>query len=1709
MLSYDELRKKYKTDTEEKNYGPSVAKPTTAKKTAGPSLPTGTQKTAAEKSSAVSSVSTGKNIPNTNLFKGLTVSKPETKNLSGSDSDVLRRAKALAANTTMSYTEKKKQINAMQKELGKVRDRNLIGSLMQKEESKNTIKQVTELQNQLSQQLKSTAFGAGFGQAAGLDVYDSVAKKAVANDPAAAEQMQKQEEAREAVQEKYPGMYTAGQMAGELTQAAILYGTAGVAAEKAALAKLAGGRELGRMGTLGTKILANQAADTVVNTPLTIAAGMAEGKEGKEIAADVAKQQAMDIVFNIGMGAAGEGLKALKGVRATAKAQKEARAAQRSAERAEKAAATRNTIPMNRELITQESLPDELLQEYRNLSDAEWVNDYLAKNGYSPMETTPEIYSTAIKRLDDRRADLEEMLGIKTKRETDTEKRIYSGAVKELKRILSVFGRENTNKTKRLLGKAVAEARTGRIGKATRDEIFDALFNMGTVSNREMIEKELKDWLKNMKLTIGRQDAGDIADFDAWRKSTMGKLGGVKIADNGDIDIRYMELSGKYPEYFPKDIDAPSDQLRKIAEVAESLKYQQIPLAEMIDDGAKAGMREAFDDHMDKLENAMYQLGKFQTARAEKQMRKLAREGVLVDYSQLTAADVKWLYNERWKLDQEVQRLRRTRNLTDGDKLALQKLLLGEIDEATAKKNATINANDLIDLYRAELPLHKVKKTIQEYKKYSRSGIHQTISDILGVMKIRGIDGAKKEESWKDASGLLLGRETPERVIDMVAPKAVAEKIKKYIFEPFHDNERKRTIFINDIKGKMRDIHVSTKQNMTLKLDDGREIPLSESGLVQWLGEKEFDLMKLQNMKEVPTKLQYDQMNTLEKEIKAALDLLTPGQEQKIRKAIAQVQKIYKDDFYEPLNAELIRMGHEPIGYIEGYFPHMNFDDATDPVNQFAQKFGWDLTSKELPMDIAGRTENFRPTKRWSGNLMERKGTETDYDALRALDMYSESVSDIMYHTEDIIKLRSLEDQVRYNLSDDGVKANVDDIRNDPNLNEIEKTEKIQAEYDKIKNPTLQNFVTWLRTYTDIQAGKKHHADRTWEKAFGRKFYTISREIENRVAGNMVVGNIGSAMTNFIPITQGMANMSLKSNLQGMKEALEYMVKGSMDELTEKSAFLTTREGTELLYETGLRKASNLAAMPMTMADRFSTQAVWRSRYYDNLKKGMAEDAAIKNADQYARNLFGGRSKGAMPTVFHAQNPIYKSVTMFQLEVNNQLSYLLKDIPKEAEGNALKIIKAYTGILVGAYVFNDVYEKLTGRRSALDPFGLANDYIGDLTGERLRNTVDIVTDAVKGEGLQLTEKTEVKKDSDAMEALIKEAGGNVPFVGGIVFDGGRIPIQSAIPDVMGAGKTIREAMDGEIGKDKAIEDLYEDLSPALWYGLMPTAGGQVRKTVHGLNTMQQGGRYNETKDGPELQFTVDQESPKDWMQAALFGNWATDGGKEYLESGNKKDLTAKRTAVQLEMQEKYGISPKDYVAIFKEVDSKETRLSRVNALKKAGFSEDAEEFFYQKNILSSEKQQEEYAALRSQGMTFREVCDFQTKDRTLDSKYENMLETTGYGPTKSEKKATEMYEYIDGLSISDGLKAQLQEEYAGSAIQLQERYAKISDILEPTDYATLNDYIGTLNGKKNGKSVNLLKSRRVKAAIDRNVKGKTRAEMQRLYEAWDVSKKVW
>ena len=81
-----------------------------------------------------------------------------------------------------------------------------------------------------------------------------------------------------------------------------------------------------------------------------------------------------------------------------------------------------------------------------------------------------------------------------------------------------------------------------------------------------------------------------------------------------------------------------------------------------------------------------------------------------------------------------------------------------------------------------------------------------------------------------------------------------------------------------------------------------------------------------------------------------------------------------------------------------------------------------------LPTDIAGMTEIFKPGKTWFRHSQRRIGETTDFNALQGYDNYIRGVADIIYHTENIQKLRSLENEIRYQYSDEGIQQEIDDI---------------------------------------------------------------------------------------------------------------------------------------------------------------------------------------------------------------------------------------------------------------------------------------------------------------------------------------------------------------------------------------------------------------------------------------------------------------------------------------------------------------------------------------------------------------------------------------------------------------------------------------------------------------------------------------------------------
>lgn len=1199
--------------------------------------------------------------------------------------------------------------------------------------------------------------------------------------------------------------------------------------------------------------------------------------------------------------------------------------------------------------------------ELAQLNSAEYRNAKL-KEIDEKTGGDPKAIREATRAFEERKQELTKLL---TTQETlRTEKGILRDVADEVSSIFNLQGKRSRQQISDALQQVMLEAKEGSISEKTRNELFEQLFRISGESKTGTYG--LKKKLREKKLLLGVDAAADIADITTWNHKMKGVLGKIKIGRDTNITPFYNELRRDFPAYFPEGIDNEAEQLRQIRKIAEKLKGN-IGLE-------KSDYQANFNRALDRLTDTMAvkkAYGEKVAAKADAVHSNLLGK---IDYGKVTTDEVQGWHKERYRLQKAAER-QKNADLSEMEKNVLRDMLDGNVPEVQAQKYLGPRYALVKQQYDIQKPLHDVEEKIIEHKRFVAAKRHKEAAEVIGDIHLK--EGA--EEGWKDkAIALGYGRETQERNLYDIAPnEKKAKEIIDWAFNPIHENERKRVLMINDSAKALEKLKIDTRNNLDIQLPEVDKKKISESALVQYLGEKEFALRQAQ-----ASGAPAESYAELQKEIANIREQLRPEQQERIDKGIVFLQKAYKK-LHGMVNEVLIRNGFDPIGYIDGYFPHMNFDDPKDPLLQMAQAMGIDVAAKELPMDIAGRTETFRPRKRWSGNLLERKGTQTDYDALRAFDQYMETVSDVIYHTDDIGRIRSMAEYFRYNLSDEGIKKQIDELRKKKPKTEEELEEikdQIAKKYaDGDKNRKMQNYVNNLELYANLLAGKKHDLDRALEKhGTGRSYYRVIDNISNKVAGNMVAGNIGSALTNLIPATQSMARMSIGSNLRGLKESLVNMAKSDMDELTRRSAFLATRGGTERTYKNWLQKlqeaGGNLNPLQwMEAADKFTTQAVWRSRYYDNLKKGMTEDAAIQAADEFARGLFAGRSKGAMPTIFHSKAIFIKPLTMFQLEVNNQLSHIIKDIPREEQKNAVGMFRAYMGIAIGAYIYNDLYEKMTGRRSALDPIGIAREAYGDATGETLRNTLDILGDAISGNGVQLTEKREKKAPSAVIEGTAEEIGGNIPFIGGVVFGGGRTPLQSAQPHPFNSIGHIADAEVGEERKEKATaEILRETAIPVATYLNPFVGGGQVRKTLQGINMMRKGGSYTQTNKGERLQFAVDKDKKTNWAQAALFGKWAVPEAQAHMEKN--RTLNEKSTETYEKLRQAGAKNTTAFESINK-MNREDKGRDKRRAIRSAPLSAEQKAILY-RSILKDDQKDKEILDYFSWTNSMGEVADY-------------------------------------------------------------------------------------------------------------------------------------
>lgn len=581
------------------------------------------------------------------------------------------------------------------------------------------------------------------------------------------------------------------------------------------------------------------------------------------------------------------------------------------------------------------------------------------------------------------------------------------------------------------------------------------------------------------------------------------------------------------------------------------------------------------------------------------------------------------------------------------------------------------------------------------------------------------------------------------------------------------------------------------------------------------------------------------------------------GAQERIGQAVALFREFY-DSTFEQANEALVRNGYERFGRISNYFPHIR------EAQGFFERIGLPITNPSLPTSINGLTETFSPGRQYSPHIQHREGETTDFDALAGFEEYIGTISGIMFHTDNIQRLRQLETEIRA-AADLGLfrSALNGDGRN--HLNE---------------------FVKWIHEYTNLLAGKKSSMDRGTEGTIGRVFYRGLNGIRSARGQSAVMGNLSSAITNMVPVSQIIAEHPWDA-LRACSQLILSGINGRGN--VPESQFMIRRFGSDSVVQTTYTRFKHAMSVPFEVMDHAATNIVVYSYYQANLRMGMDNKTAMRSADAKAARLMGDRSKGAQANIYGSQ--IISFLTQFQYEVANQSQHFRKDLPRQYSAGRCATVMMMTALW--GYIFNEIQERITGQRSAADPIQMV---------------------------IETWEACE-RVGTDGYMPVVSSIYNNVSELFPVIGSGGRIAAFDPISSVF-------EAVETGSGIGYPLAQLVISFTPV---------GGQVKKSVEGIRAIINQGVYN--ANGTQLKYAVDTSDPYDnaqlktAVQSVLFGPGSTQAAVDYY-AGTAPGLTeAKTRAYQQDLDR--GMTPTE--AYRNEADRAEAEKleSAANATDKA------------------------------------------------------------------------------------------------------------------------------------------------------------------------------
>lgn len=846
---------------------------------------------------------------------------------------------------------------------------------------------------------------------------------------------------------------------------------------------------------------------------------------------------------------------------------------------------------------------------------------------------------------------------------------------------------------------------------------------------------------------------------------------------------------------------------------------------------------------------------------------------------------------------------------------------------------------------------------------------------------------------------------------------------------------------------------------------------------------------------------QYAQFLTQKDGLKGEID------EKKCAAAVKQYRQLF-DDYYNAIADFLVSHGDEPIGKIDYYAPHLSTADKVNLLNQAFEALGFNASATRLPAEIAGRTEDFRPNKRWTPFFQSREGTQTEYDIVHGFESYVTYLSDVLFHTDDIQKIRALENYTRLGAKNDFKNSlaeaielsrsgqrdekldflrelkRVDDFA-EPTTAEINKQldQYIAELFAAEKNNTrYSDLAVWLKNYGDVLAGKQFGGDRGAEHRGGRGILKLGTQLTQAFARANVAGNVSSAVNQIAQLPTILGERSKRSIAQATAE----FATGKLRQFQMDSDFITGKKGVDYISNTFADSFMSGMFKPAEFVDTTMSTIAARAAYLDAIRDGKTHEEAMRSADAYARSIMGDRTKGAKPLMFHSKTPVMQMVNMFQIEALNSWEHVSQDLPRQfrqiaAESGKAKAARVLSSVILktvlAAFVVNRVTEELYGGTPApFDIIGMSMNFIasgeGLTTNDWIRYMFNKASNAMFGVDLfdDVPTPQEGFDWGNAVEDTLYNISNEVPFLSnlsGMVGVGDRTLM---MPDLFGKGKDLWDAA--------TEHGLLSPESGEALLGLVTQAipgGRQINKTYSGIKTIVEGGRTKGFGDKERLQYPVERNVGTA-LQNILFGPNATPQANAYWASG-LSSLSAKDTQTWQTLS-KDGADPIETYNLLHEfikinaddtLTSDQAQRDIRDAINNSGLTDEQKAYLFRQEFGRRNKETGEYEhatdamfeALMDEGVSWDGVTQFYNKlmqadgDENLSTNDKNRQKRTAIREL-DVRDSVKAYTYAEVFGVTDketGAKSTSKDEAFANMMDAGMSWDDVMDVYE--EYRTL------------------------------------------------------